>query len=79
MAVPKKRTTKSKRNMRRSHHGLKRLQLSICPKCSKSVPSHVTCPNCGTYKGREVIDVLKRLDKKERKAKEKELERQEEE
>jgi len=35
---------------------------------------HRACLNCGTYKGREVIDVLKKLDKKERKAKEKELE-----
>lgn len=76
MAVPKKRTTKSKRNMRRSHHGKERIQLSLCPKCSQPILPHTACPNCGTYKGREVIDVLKRLDKKERKAKEKELEEQ---
>jgi len=31
------------------------------------------CENCGFYKGREVVDVLKKLTKKERKAKEKEL------
>jgi len=73
MGVPKKRTAKSKRNMRRSHHGRARLQLSVCPKCAQRVPRHIVCPNCGTYKGRVVIDVLKRLDKKERKAKEKEL------
>lgn len=77
MAVPKKRTTSGKRNMRRSHHGVVRIQLSNCPRCSKPVPRHTACPNCGTYKGREVIDVLKKLDKKERKAKEKELAKKE--
>lgn len=30
---------------------------------------HMACPQCGTYKGREVIDVMKALNKKERKAK----------
>jgi len=38
---------------------------------------HTACLNCGTYKGREVIDVLKKLTKKERKQKEKELKAQE--
>lgn len=71
MAVPKKRTTKSKRNMRRSHHGLARVQLSACSKCSTPIPGHVACPNCGTYKGREVIDVAKQLEKKQKREKEK--------
>jgi len=31
------------------------------------------CRNCGWYNGRQVIDVLAKLDKKERKKKEKEL------
>jgi len=31
------------------------------------------CQNCGYYKSREVVDVLKKLTKRERKAKEKEL------
>jgi len=31
------------------------------------------CPNCGTYKGKTIVDVLKGLDKKEKKAKQKEL------
>ena len=37
------------------------------------------CANCGYYKGRQVIDVLAKLDKKERKKKEKELHEHEKE
>ena len=64
--------------MRRSHHGKKAQQFNSCPKCSTAIPGHTACPNCGTYKGREVINVLKKLDKKEKRAKEKELAAQEE-
>jgi len=33
------------------------------------------CAKCGTYKGKEVVDVFAKLTKKEKKAKEKELEK----
>lgn len=79
MAVPKKKTPKSRRNRRRSHHARGALRLADCPRCGQPLPSHTACPNCGTYKGREVIDVLKKLNKKERKEKEKELRKQKEE
>ena len=73
MAVPKKRTTSSKRNMRRSHHATVAIRLQKCPKCKTAVPRHTACSNFGTYNGGEVINVMKKLDKKERKAKEQEL------
>lgn len=38
-----------------------------------TVLPHTVCANCGWYKGRQVIDVLARLDKKEKKKKEKEM------
>ena len=46
---------------------------AICPKCGQAVLAHTVCRNCGFYKGVEVIDVLKKLNKKERKIKEREL------
>ncbi len=73
MAVPKQRKTKSRRNQRRMHIFLKQAAFISCPKCGKPVRPHTVCKNCGTYKNREVIDVLKKLSKKEKKQKEKEI------
>lgn len=77
MAVPKQRHTKSRRNRRRSHHALKERGFSVCAKCGFAIMPHHVCQNCGTYAGREVIDVMRKLTKKEKKAKEKELAKQE--
>ncbi len=73
MAVPKQRKTKSRRNQRRMHIHLKLPTLHPCSKCGKPTRPHVVCLSCGYYKGRVVIDVLKKLTKKEKKQKEKEL------
>jgi len=55
------------------HLYIKEPILGICPKCGKRVRLHTACEFCGYYKGIEVIDVLKKLTKKERKKKEKEI------
>ena len=55
------------------HLYLKETVLRFCPKCGKSVLPHTVCQACGYYKGQEVIDVMKKLTKKERKQKEKEM------
>ena len=73
MAVPKQRHTKSRRDKRRANIFLKAPTLTICPKCGKPSLPHTVCFNCGYYKGTEVIDVLKKLTKKEKKQKEKEI------
>ncbi|OGZ18049.1 MAG: 50S ribosomal protein L32 [Candidatus Nealsonbacteria bacterium RBG_13_36_15] len=79
MAVPKQRHTKSRRNKRRMHLFLEKPNLSLCPKCGKGVLPHAICWNCGYYKGEEVIDVLKKLGKKEKKQREKEMKAKEKE
>ena len=56
MAVPKKKTSKSKRDMRRSHDSLTPAGMSVCPQCDELKPPHRACPNCGTYKGKEVLN-----------------------
>jgi large subunit ribosomal protein L32 len=79
MAVPKQKHTKSRRDKRRANIFLKSPTFVPCPKCGKPVLPHTVCLNCGYYKGVEVIDVLKKLTKKERKQKEKEIKAKEKE
>jgi len=73
MAVPKQHRSKSRQGQRRMHLFIKSPGLAVCPKCGRSVLAHTVCYNCGFYKGEEVIDVMKKLTKKERKKKEKEI------
>ena len=73
MANPKWRHTKSRRNKRRMHLYIKVKALVVCPKCAKPVLPHMVCKACGFYKGAEVVNVLKKLNKKDRKQKEKEM------
>jgi large subunit ribosomal protein L32 len=54
MAVPKKKTSKSRRNMRRSHHALKTVASIECPNCGEQKLPHHVCGSCGHYDGREV-------------------------
>lgn len=79
MGVPKQRHTQSRRNKRRSHHALKKTGLIKCAKCGRFILPHRVCPYCGNYHGREVIDVLAKFDKRERKRKEKEERKREKE
>jgi len=54
MAVPKRKTSVSKRKMRRSHHAIVPAGMSECPECGEMMRPHHACPHCGTYKGRDV-------------------------
>lgn len=67
MPHPKKRKTKAGTNRRRSHHALKSIKFTICKKCGKTIMPHKACPGCGYYNGREVVDVFKKLNNKEKK------------
>jgi large subunit ribosomal protein L32 len=73
MPIPKQRHTKSRRNRRRSHLKLKKRLVSSCPKCGEAILPHHVCAFCGFYNGKEEIDVLAKLEKKDKKKKEKEL------
>lgn len=73
MAVPRHSHTRSKVGKTRMHKYITPVRLSVCPKCKKPVLSHTVCLNCGFYKGKEVINVLANLTKKDKKIREKEI------
>ena len=56
MAVPKKKKSKSRRDMRRSHDHAKLPKVSVCPQCHEPVLPHHVCLQCGTYKGRTIVE-----------------------
>jgi large subunit ribosomal protein L32 len=55
MAVPKKKTSKSRRDMRRAHHAPKATSVAECPNCGEMKRPHHVCGSCGHYDGREVV------------------------
>ncbi len=58
MAVPKKKTSKAKsRSRRASNWTLRTPARSVCPRCGAAKLPHTVCGTCGTYRGRQVIDV----------------------
>jgi len=62
--VVRMRVTKGHRNNRRSHHALKQPRLSKCANCGEWHLRHRMCPDCGQYRGRVVVDVVAKIEKK---------------
>lgn len=57
MAVPKRRTSKARKNKRRTHFKLEVPGMTICADCGELKKSHHVCPSCGKYDGKEVVAV----------------------
>ena len=62
------RHTKGHTANRRSHHALKGARFVACTKCNTQHLMHRVCGNCGTYRGRMVVDTLKKTVKAAKKA-----------
>jgi len=63
MPVPKRKTSKGRRNRRRAHDALKRPNLVTCPVCHEPKLPHQVCPHCGSYRGQEVIEIKEKKRK----------------
>lgn len=58
MAVPKRKTSKAKKNSRRaSAYKLGKATVSECPQCHEPKLPHRVCKECGYYNNREVVSV----------------------
>ncbi len=55
MPVPKRRKSKSRRDMRRATHKLSSVTSNPCPRCGSPKLPHRVCLHCGHYKGKEVV------------------------
>ena len=56
MAVPKRKTSKARRDKRRSNvWKLDGLNFSKCSKCGEFKLAHRMCKSCGFYKNKEII------------------------
>mgnify|MGYP002388385347 CR=1 FL=1 len=64
MSTQKQRHTKGRRDRARKELKLVSAKLVACPKCGAKVKAHVACPKCGYYKGKEVVNTMKKAAKK---------------
>jgi len=58
LAVPKRKTSRAKRDSRRANHNkIKSSTICVCPQCHQSKLPHHVCPECGYYDGKQVLEV----------------------
>ena len=68
MAVPKRRRSKSKKRMNHANWKVDAPNLRPCPKCGIKGYAHFACPECGTYKNRQVIKIKEKTTEEQKDA-----------
>ena len=63
MAVPKRRVSKMKKGLRRSHLALSVPGMVTCSNCGELKLSHRVCPECGFYNGKQVKEIKQKENK----------------
>ncbi len=56
MAHPKRKTSKQRRDKRRTHYKAEPPTLMTCQNCGASVRFHRVCGECGHYRGKLAIE-----------------------
>jgi large subunit ribosomal protein L32 len=66
VALPKKRHSKARGRRRRTHWKLAKTNLIPCPQCKQLKLPHKVCMVCGTYNGKQVIEIKVKEKKKKK-------------
>lgn len=57
MPVPKKRTSRARRDQRRAHDAIDfTAAVEACPSCGEPKLRHRMCEACGQYRGRQIVE-----------------------
>lgn len=57
MAVPKRKTSKARRDKRRANWKISMPGKTECPQCGETRLSHRVCKHCGFYNRKKVMEV----------------------
>lgn len=63
MAVPFRKVSKTRGRMRRTHYKISANETTKCPKCGAEIRPHRVCPECGSYKGKDVVKTTEETTK----------------
>ncbi len=56
MAHPKRKTSKTRRDKRRTHYKATAPTVATCSNCGATHLYHRVCPECGYYKGQLAVE-----------------------
>ncbi len=56
MALPFRKISKTRGRMRRPHYKIEAANTVLCKNCGASIKPHRVCPECGFYKGKNVVE-----------------------
>ena len=57
MGVPKRKMSKMRLRTRKAANRWHAPKLGKCGQCGSAVLSHIACPSCGYYAGRQVLTI----------------------
>jgi large subunit ribosomal protein L32 len=61
MPVPKRKTSKARRDKRSANKHIRPQAITVCSHCEHALSPHQACQHCGFYKGKKVL--ITKLDR----------------